>query len=1003
MQTPYARGAMQARPSVVLDGTHFAAVMRLGFRGLVSLLSAAPLGAQERVVSGQVRDADTERPIESAYIVLVGVNRATLTGEDGGFRLTVPPGEARLSVSLIGYKRREIAVPPSAQELEVALERDVLGMEELVVIGRATETDRRHLPNSVATLDAEQVSRVPTQTVDQALIGKVAGANIQRHNGAPGGGLSVELRGVTSIIGDSRPLYVVDGVIVSNEEIPSGVGNLIFSGPEESNSPNRIADLNPEDIENIEILKGPSAAAIYGSKASNGVILITTKRGNARPGRPQIRLEIELGMPDLANTLGIRRFETLEEAQAVFGPEAAEFWDADRLFDHEHELAGRNPLNYELSGSVSGGSAATRFFASGTLKDEEGVVIGTGYAKRTVRLNLDRSFGRLVDVSLSTAGLFTDTDRGFTNNDNRGVSYWMALPSTPSFFDLRRRPDGSFPRNPFGGSNILETAHEATNEEEVRRLIASGQVTIHPVSTASHELRLRVDGGVDLFQQMNRVFAAPELQFEQFLGLPGTSVNGDANSEFMNLGGSVVHTWAPAGGDFSVTTSLGAQFERRELAQLTLTDRNLAGGPSDVISETDEFGLQTEDFGVYLQEDLRVGERLLISAGIRGDQSSDNVDPDALHWYPKAAVSYRFLSLPGFLEEAKVRFAFGQSGNQPRFGQKLQFLQVGSLGGRPTFRLPETVVDPDLGPERQTEVEAGADLTLFGDRARLEVTGFQTTITDMLLEQNLPGSTGFGVRFFNGGAMRQRGIEALLRAVPVRTRKTEFSADLTFALTRGEVTELPVPPFLAPAHFSGIGTFLIQEGESPTAIAGAYTLPDGSVDPLAIVGDTRPDFVLGLSHELRIGDIRVFALWDWKQGQDVVNLTGWLMDLTGNAADFDDPCAEPACLPGETLGEMRLRLFPNRVARARIEDASFLKLREVALSWDLPPDVTGLLSNTIRSARLTASARDLLTFTGYSGLDPEVSNFGTQSVSRGQDVAPYPPSRSVWLTLSVVF
>ena len=464
-----------------------------------------------------------------------------------------------------------------------------------------------------------------------------------------------------------------------------------------------------------------------------------------------------------------------------------------------------------------------------------------------------------------------------------------------------------------------------------------------------------------------------------------------------------MHTYVSPGA-VEATTSMGVQFERRERNSAFVGKSNLAAGPDGILTTVDDsLHQKTEDFGFFVQEEIVIGGRFYVSAGIRGDQSSNNADPDHVFWYPKAAASYRFDFASGALNMLKLRAAFGQSGNQPLFGNKLTLLVQDELTGLPTFRLASTTAAPDLGPERQTEFEFGADLSLLGGRASLELTGFQTHVGDMLLTQALPESAGFDILFFNGGSMRQRGFEAQARGVPILSPRAEWGFDVTFSLIRGKVTDLPVPPFLAPFHFADLGTFLIQEGQSPTRFIGNDTLPDGRVDPLVDLGESRPSFIVGLSSDLRLGDFTGFMLWDWKQGQHVVNLTGWLMDLFGNSRDFDVPCADPGCLPGETLGEMRLRLFPGRVTSVRTEDASFLKLREVSVQWDVPPRLTRALWGGLRAVQLGIRARDLLGFTGYSGLDPEVSNFGIQSVSRGQDVAPYPPSRSFWFTLSVFF
>lgn len=965
-------------------------------------LRASDLGAQSRPLEGRVENTATTLPIDGAQILVSGTGIGTITRADGSFLLQVPEGEIRLSIQHLGYHTREILVEPGENQLVVALDVAVLRVDELVVTGRATAIARSLLPNAVSTLSTGQLNRVPSQTVEQSMQGKIAGANIQATNGAPPVAMSVELRGVTSINGDSKPLYIVDGVIVSNDQLGSGVGAVTFVSGEQHNAPNRLADLNPHEIASIEILKGASAAAIYGAKASNGVIIITTRRGAPRSGAPEFRLEVSLGVPFLSNTIGIREFETLDKAVGTFGPAAADFWEPGLFFDHEKELAGQNPLNFDIYGSVAGGGASTQYFLSGLAKQEDGIIIGTGYDKLSGRFNLNQALGSVGEFVLSTSLMRSNTARGFTNNDNRGVSYWIALATSPAFIDLRGRPDGTFPLNPFGPSNMFETASEGANKEDLTRFIGSGQLTLEPLRSERHTLSLTAFGGFDYYKQFNDVLTDPELQFEESFFLPGTSFTGETDSELLNLDATAVHTYV-ADGAVEATTSLGVQFERRERQGTFVTRRDLAAAPDEMFVSEDSTHLKTEDFGFYIQEEVVIGDRFYVSAGIRGDQSSNNADPDQLFWYPKAAASYRFDFASGALDMLKLRAAFGQSGNQPLFGTKFTVLRLDELSGLPTLRLASTTAAPDLGPERQTEFEFGADLSLLRGRASFELTGFQTNVDDMLLTQALHESAGFDILHFNGGAMRQRGVEAQARGVPILSPGAEWGIDVTFSLIRGKVTDLPVAPFLAPNHFADLGTFLIEEGQSPTRFVGNDTLPDGRVDPLVDLGESRPSFIVGLSSDLRLGDFTGFMLWDWKQGQHVSNLTAWLMDIFGNAPDFDVPCTDPGCFPGETLGEMRLRLYPNRVTSIYMEDASFLKLREISVTWDVPQELTRALWGGLTAMQLSVSARDWLRFTGYKGLDPEVSNFGIQSVSRGQDVAPYPPSRSFWFTLSAFF
>jgi len=989
------------------------------------LLAAAPLEAQQRQVTGRVM-AESGTVLPDVQVQVMGTQQGTLTREDGAFQVQVPEGPAQLRFSFIGYRTQDVSIAADQTSVEVVMPLDVLDLDAIVVTGQVTSVARRNLANAVGQVSADQLNRTPAASFEQQLAGKIAGADIQSNSGAPGGGLQVNLRGVSSIIGNATPLYVVDGVIVNDDAIQGGADVIQSSGggdgftSTQDNAANRIADLNPNDIASVEILKGASAAAIYGSKANAGVVIITTKRGT--PGAPQFSFTQRFGTFDLSNTLGLRRFETLEEATDAFGPRAADFWSPGAYFDHEEALAGNNPLSYETALSVSGGDENTRYFASGLMKEDGGIITGTGYKKQSLRLNLDQTLGSRVQLRLSMNGVHSETRRGFTNNDNRSVSYWMTLPSTPTFVDLRERADGTFPENPFANSNPLETAARAENAEEVWRTIASGDLTIDALQTESHSLRALITAGADFFSLTNNVFSPPDLQFEPLDGQAGTTYQADATNLNANVTGSLVHSFSPSSGLFDATTSVGIQFEDRELNQIQILNEDLIPGQSNIDAGTNPGVFQrrtrVKDLGIFAQEELLLlDERALIVAGIRADRSSNNADTEEYFVYPKLAASYRFPELlPGAVDELKLRGAWGESGNQPLFGQKFSNLNSGNIAGLQTLRISTTTAAVDLRPERQREIEFGFDAVVFDSRANLEFTWYQKRIEDLLLERALPPTTGFNTAIFNGGVMVTEGIEAALQAVPIQTNRFQWSSTTTFSRDESTIEELPVPPFRAGGFGTALGGFQIEEGRSTTQIVGRDTVavagdprcePEEPCQPgdriVTTIGDANPDFRMGFSNEFRWGALSLYSLFDWQKGGDVVNLTAWLFDLSQNADDYTATCVASTCQDGETLGEWRTRVYPSRTSTVWTEDGSYVKLRELTLGIEIPQAMVQNIWSGARYMRINLSGRNLLTWTDYSGMDPEVSNFGAQAVGRNIDVAPYPPSRSFWLSVDIGF
>ena len=974
--------------------------------------------AQGRILEGTVTDSAGGGPVANASALVKGTRIIGSSNENGRFRLTnVPEGELTLVVRAIGYRGKEIAVPADQSSVQFALARDAFKLEEVVVTGLATGVERRNLGNAVATVSSDDIGFAPTPSLEQQLQGKVAGADIQANSGAPGGGLQVRLRGVTSINATAEPLWVVDGVIVSDVAIPSNQ-NAVTAAAQGSNPSlnqdaqvNRIADLNPNDIANIEILRGASASAIYGAKASNGVVIITTKRG--RVGAPQVTLGQRFGFYELSNKLGSRTFTSPAEVDAAFGAGKGSLFTG-KTFDLEEQLAGRKPLSFETSANLSGGTEDTKYFASGTVAKEAGIIENTGFKRHAVRLNLDQRFGSRLSASLSTNVLHTLAQRGLTNNDNSGTSYYVVFSSTPSFVDLTRQPGDTFAHNTFVPSNPLQTAALSKNDENVWRFLGSSNLQWDAFQRPSGSLRFIASGGLDFFSQKNTLFFPPELQFEPNDGEPGTSLLSNSDNLNLNLTGNAVHTYAPSGSWFSATTSAGVQFARRNLDISRITSRNLIAGQQDVNAGTDvqvnQLRSLIKDLGFFAQEEfLTLEERLLLTAGARLDQSSLNANPKKLSFYPKFSGSYRFLKPARFLDEFKLRMAYGESGNEALYGQKFTALKPGNLGGVGGTVVGDTTGSKTLRPERQREIEGGFDANLWNSRANLEVTVFQKKISDLLLARTLAPSSGLAAEVLNGGKLRTRGVEVALGLVPLQNSAIDWLFRSTFSLNRSVVTELPVPAFRAAGFGASLGQFKIEQGASPTQMVGNDTLTaaDVAANPaLGAIGDVvvrkladaNPDFRMSFINDLSFKNFSLHGVVDWQQGGAILNLTRLLYDFGQVTVDYADP------IPGstQTVGQRRIAGF-GKTARTYIERATFVKLREVTLTYDLPQFAVRNLWRGTRYVRVSLSARNLFTSSPYTGLDPEVSNFGNQAVGRNIDVAPFPPSRSFWFGIDLGF
>jgi TonB-linked SusC/RagA family outer membrane protein len=959
---------------------------------LFTLLGAQLLAAQVRQISGRVTNSATGEGLPEASVSVTGTGILAQTGNDGKYVLNAPEGDRTLVVRAIGFKRRELQVPTSQGTADVALEPDVFKLEEIVITGQATGVERQNLPNAVATVDAADINRAPTPTLESALQGKIPGALIQANSGAPGGGIQLNLRGVSTINASVDPLFVVDGIVVSNAAIPNGANAVTQAqaggNPRNQDNPvNRLADLNPADIERIEVLKGGSAAAIYGSKATNGVVIITTKRG--QQGKPQFNISQRFGFFEAAHLLGQRQFPTLADA-LQFSSDTALVTslynqNGGQSFNFEDELYGRKPLSTETSASVSGGTEGTQYFISGLVKNDGGIATNTGYKKQSVRANIDQDLGSGIQLAVNTNVIHSTSKRGLSNNDNAGTSPYLVFPFTPSFMNLQPT-NGVYPVNPFERSNPLQTFDLLQNDEDVWRVLGTVTAKLGVIRSARNNLQLITIGGVDFFNQRNNFVSPPQLQYEPNDGQPGTVVLTKAQNRNLNFAVNATHTYTPVSDKWQATTSAGVQYEDRELNATQLLGRTLLAGTSPDLAASVTPFQQIEpvrDLGIFGQEEiLLLDRRLLLTAGVRADRSSSNGDTGKYFYYPKLAASYRFVKPFGGIDELKLRGAYGQTGNRPVFGTKYVSDTTATIGGDFATLIPVQSGDPNIKPERQKEYEGGIDATLGNGRVDLSLTVYQRNISDLILVQTIAPSIGQQFRAFSSSStLRNRGVEASVGFQPVRTRDASWLFRTTFSLNRSKITHLSVPTFQTGGFGTSLGTFQIEEGKSATQIAGRE----------GVVGDAYPDFQMSFTNDIDWHAFSLGFLFDWKHGGDIINLTEFLYDAGQNSKDFVE------------AGAQRQVDFASKTG-VYVQDGSYLKLREVTLGYNLPDRITSsLFGSSIRSARLSFSGRNLLRFTNYRGLDPEVSNFGNQAIVRNVDVAPFPPSRSYFLSVDLGF
>jgi len=961
-------------------------------------------------VSGTITDQKGS-PLVGVSVKVKGSEGGTMTDAGGKFTLMIPGRSATLEISSIGFKTQTVQVSESSPSVSIKLQDDAGRLDEVVVTGLASSVKRANLANAVSSVSAKELVGTTVQpTMDAALYGKVTGSNVSANSGAPGGGISMKLRGITSLVSNSQPLFIVDGVFYDNSSINAGLNFISKAAGQGStafqdNPSNRIADLDPEDIDRIEILKGASAAAIYGSRAAAGVVIITTKRGKS--GKPRIELSQTFGVQMQLRKLGQRSW-TREKAAAAFGAKGDSIYQANngKVYDYEDELYGEHAMMSTSRLSVSGGSDKTSYYLGYTYKDDEGIVLGTGYRKSSFRLNVDQKVTNFIDLSVNSNYVSSRADRGYFNNDNTSTSMGVSFVSTPAWVDLHPDANGNYPNNPVAPSNFLQTRDLITNAEFVERVLMAGTATVKILQNSRNNLKFIARGGLDQYT-LNTVAIFPqELQFEkEGNGTNGASIYGTTLNKGTNLSALLVHEFQMSE-DISFRTQLGITAENLNQTTTVNTGTQMIGTQTNIDQagsiQADQEKIIQKDRGYFIQEEFNYADLVLLTVGLRADKSSRNGDANKLYYFPKASAAFNVHKLQSWsfenVSQLKVRAAYGQSGNFAPFGAIYSPLLPTGFNGTTGSEITLTRGNESLKPERQTEFETGFDFGMFRDKAVLSFTYYSKKVDDLILDVVTPSSSGFTKAWKNVAAIENHGLEISLAATPVSNKDFKWTTTTNFWQNNAKVTRLDVPAFNTGAFGATLGTYRIEEGKSPTQIVGIGG-PDDKVDPatgLATYGDGEPDFNLSSSHSLIYKNFEFDVLVHWKKGGENINLSTLLSDIFGTSPDFDDHGLDPT---GQKVnGAYRLAAL-GVTARPWVEDASYFRFREIGLSYRLPSS----MFKNVAQVKVGVSGRNLINFFKYNSYDPEVSNFGSNAISSNVEVTPFPSSKSFHFNITVNF
>jgi TonB-linked SusC/RagA family outer membrane protein len=978
--------------------------------------------APSGVLTGGVTDSATRRPLQGVQIQIEGTGLGAVTDVSGHYRISgVPAGAFTVTARRLGYSasRRRINIASDADaSADFVLTAIATTLEDVVTT--VTGTQRRlEVGNVVGSIDADSIVReAPVTNLTSLINARVPGTQVIMDNGLTGSSPRVRIRGLNSFTVSNQPLLVVDGIRVENSTATLGTGYGQTTG--------RFNDLNPEEIESIEIVKGPSAATLYGTDAANGVIVVRTKRG--RSGHNTIQLYAETGLvqevgpfPDNYYSWG-HNSTTGAVQQCVLTQVAAGVCKADSVtvfnpLTNSETRPFSDGSRRQFGVQSSGGSDRFTYFLSGEYEDEDGVlrmpaidqarvsaerggvaipenqIRPNTLSRISLRSNAAAHLGSKADVSVQLGVVLSDVNvvgDGIISSGNFGPGFrslqdgWLSFLSRPGeAFSLRNRETATHFINSIG-----------TNWRPLSWLATRATVGLDFSSALQDGLQRRGEGPLGNDRVGKRQNLRSDVsQYTADLGASGT---------FGSQRGIVSRT------------SVGGQYNRRYLRVTTATGSGLPPGSESVtgaaVISGSEQNIETVVAGGYVEEMVGFHDRLFLTAALRADGGSAFGQNFSTAIYPKSSLSWLAVdNRPGFFNSARLRAAFGASGVQPASTASLPRLILGAAvvdGTTLSGARLDAVGNPDLKPERQTEYEAGADLEMADGRIRLEGTYYYRLSRDALINRPLAGEFGISSRQENIGSVSNKGIEALLSLTPFNSPALTWNASLNGSINRNKLEKIGAGILFVgtnPASRNVEGRPLFSSFARPILgfadKNGNGIIEENEIqvgDTVVYVGPSLPPYQLTAATSLSLfrGRLRVATQFDYRGGHKLTNFSE-----INRCSAFLGNCAE-INLASTSLANQAAAVANRSDAFGRTRygftvDGSFTRWRELSITYQLPSSVLRAFKST--DASITLTGRNLHLFTKYPGLDPETNDAVGLPNTEGYGGNPTSPPVRYWL------
>lgn len=1025
---------------------------------LLPAMSLQAMAASKISVSGTVTSQIEDEPLAGASVRIKGTSLGVTTDVDGKYEILAEKGQV-LQFSYIGYKSKEATIDRNV--INVALDEDRTLLDDVVVVGYGT-MKRSDITGSVVSVGADEIKKTIVTSVDQALQGRAAGVQVTQNSGSPGGGISVAIRGVNSLNGN-EPLYVIDGVAVD--------------GKSSDGKTSALSTVNPSDIMSIEVLKDASATAIYGSRASNGVVLITTRHGQA--GKTRVTYEGYYALqqiPKRLKTMNLRQYAQLynERVEVLGWGEREEFADPSVLgdgTDWQKEIFGNAGMwNHQVS--VSGGTESTQFLVSGSYTDQKGIAVGSGFERFTARINVDTKITKWLQIGAQSS--LSHTKRNNTIDDNGVIQTALRqLPEVPA-----RNPDGSWgyqENNQLGiyYTNPLADALTRTNYNKGLQAMvnAYANVTLLPGLTARVEY-----GGT--FDYGNWYFFQPEMTIGQFTQ-NSNSQRQSSNSRYTSFKQYI--TYMRDFGKHGINIMAGHESQESKWENLSASRQGYLFNNVTSINvgdlKTASNGSGSGCFAIesyYGRLNYNFDNRYLFTATLRADGSSAFGPDNRWGWFPSVALAWRmknesFLKKVDWLSDAKLRLGWGLVGNQNAGNYAYGSTMTTWATAWGSGFAPGNFANSKLKWEETHSYNIGLDLAMFNNRVEFIFDAYLKNTDNLLMQAALPAyiSGVIASPWVNTGEMRNKGFEFTLNTVNISNRDLTWTSGLTFSLNRNKVLKLytestgiqgkigndvftyttvgnPVAQFYGykvigmfekESDFykkDANGDFILDASGNRQFVAipenkeikygtgvwyGDYIYEDlnddGVIDEKdrTYIGNPEPKFSFGFNNTITWKGFDFNLFLTGSVGNDGYN---YLLQEQSDPANrwstlasvcdftkvgFIDPDGERTLdnmyvtNPGASTYRIDQAASNqnSRTSNVYVEDASYLRIKNLSLGYTLPASFTRKFS--VESLRVYCNIQNLYTFTKYKGYDPEIGAYNQQVLLRGIDYARYPSQR----------